>query len=103
MVEHPGEYPWSSYRANAGGAYSSALTQHPLYIALGVDKEQRPAAYRELFRFHLEAGLLDEIRCATSGNYALGSVRFQEEVPATLGRRVKRGRFGQPRKQQIDQ
>lgn len=79
MVEHPAEYPWSSYRANAQGLPSSVLTPHPLYMGLGVDEDQRQTAYRELFRFHLDPGMVDQIRTATNGNYALGSLRFQKE------------------------
>jgi len=103
MVEHPGEYPWSSYRANAQGSPASVLTPHPLYMALGRDEEHRQAAYRELFRFHLDPGLVDQIRAATNGNFALGSPRFQEQVAAALGRRVRRGRSGRPRKERTDE
>jgi putative transposase len=101
MVEHPGEYPWSSYRTNAQGVPSSVLTPHRLYSALGFGEEQRQGAYRELFRFCLDPGLVDQIRSATNGNYALGSSRFQEEIAAALGRRVGRGRSGRPRKELV--
>jgi len=40
MVQHPGDYPWSSYGANEQGSASSLLTPDPLYLALGVDQEQ---------------------------------------------------------------
>lgn len=50
MVEHPAEYQWSSYRANAQGEHSVLLAQHPLYTALGKDDEVRLTTYRELFR-----------------------------------------------------
>jgi putative transposase len=99
MVEHPGEYQWSSYRANAQGEACSALRLHDYYRALGTDRDERQAAYRELFRYHLDPGLVDEIREATNGNYVLGSSRFQDQVARALGRRVSRGRSGRPRKQ----
>jgi len=35
MVEHPAEYRWSSYRANAQGEFSALRCPHPLYEALG--------------------------------------------------------------------
>jgi putative transposase len=38
MVEHPAEYPWSSYRANAQGE-SPLLTHHPLYAVLDSDRK----------------------------------------------------------------
>ena len=99
VVEHPGEYRWSSYRANAQGEACSALRPHACYRALGADQNERQAAYRELFRYQLDPGLVDEIREATNGNYVLGSTRFQDQVARALGRRVTRGRSGRPRKQ----
>ena len=99
IVEHPGEYRWSSYRANAQGEERGELTPHESYLALGTDEQARRTAYRELFRYQLDPGLVDEIREATNGNYALGSSRFQEEVAKALGRRVVRGRSGRSKKQ----
>ena len=98
MVEHPAEYRWSSYRANAQGEPGALLHPHLLYSALGSDAASRQAAYRELFRFELEPGLVDEIRRATNGNFALGNERFAGELAAVLGRRVTPGQSGRPRK-----
>ena len=97
MVEHPAEYRWSSYRANAQGEADALVKPHPLYEALGREAAGREAAYRELFRYELEPGLVDEIRRATNGNYALGNERFAEQVAAALGRRAVPGRSGRPR------
>lgn len=72
MVKHPADYRWSSYQANAQGAVNTSLTPHPLYEALGIDEISRQAAYRELFRYQLEPGRVDEIRAATNGGFALG-------------------------------
>jgi len=99
MVEHPGDYRWSSYRANAQGEACSWLEPHGCYRALAADEQGRQTAYRELFRYHLDPGLVDEIRAATHGNDALGTARFQEEVARALGRRVVRGRSGRPKRQ----
>jgi putative transposase len=76
MVAHPADYRWSSYRANAQGEADGLVRPHPLYAALGADATSRQAAYRELFRYELEPGLVDEIRRATNGNFALGDARF---------------------------
>ena len=97
MVEHPAEYRWSSYRANAQGEPSVQRCPHPLYQALGRDEVFRTEAYRELFRYQLDPGLVDQIRAATNGNYALGSPKFSAEVEAALGRRVTRGKPGRPK------
>lgn len=97
MVAHPAEYRWSSYRTNAQGEEDALVWPHSLYEALGRDAASRQVAYRELFRYELEPGLVDEIRRATNGNYALGNERFAKEVALALGRRVTPGTSGRPR------
>ncbi len=98
IVDHPGEYRWSSYRANAQGEHDALLKPHPLYNALGMDAAARQAAYRELFRYQLDPGLVDEIRRATNGNYALGNERFTAQISEALGRRATPGKSGRPSK-----
>lgn len=96
MVDHPAEYRWSSYRGNAQGEPDERLTPHALYQGLGQDGASRAAAYRDLFRYQLESGLVDEIRRATNGNYALGGATFAAQVAAALGRRATPGQSGRP-------
>ncbi|MEI7432114.1 MAG: transposase [Betaproteobacteria bacterium] len=96
MVEHPAMYRWSSYRANAQGEASLLLRPHSLYTLLGKTPEERQAAYRELFRYQLDPGLVDQLRSATNGNYALGNERFLQEMAEALGQRVTRGKAGRP-------
>ena len=98
MVDNPADYPWSSYRTNALGEESSVVTPHVLYTGLGGGDASRQVAYRELFRYQLDPGVVDEIRSATNGNFVLGSSHFQQQVAATLGRRVTPGVAGRPRK-----
>ena len=62
MVQHPGEYPWSSYAANALGRADSLLTPHALYLALDNLPERRQAAYRALFQVHIDNKTLEDIR-----------------------------------------
>ena len=102
IVAHPGEYRWSSYDVNAQQGASSFLVSHETYERLGGSEEDRRAAYRELFRSDLEPEMVDKIRKATNGNYALGSERFAEEVALMLARRVPPGRSGRPRKPDVD-
>lgn len=96
MVSHPAEYPWSSYRANAQGEHDDVITQHPVYQRLARKDNERKKAYRELFRHQLAPIVIDDIRSATNGNYALGSDRFRKEIERTLGRRARRGKPGRP-------
>lgn len=98
MVEHPAEYRWSSYAANAQGAIEAILTPHELYNRLGPDDVSRQSAYRELFRHQLDPRLVDEIRQATNGNFALGNTAFTQQIADALGRRVHRGKAGRPSK-----
>lgn len=102
MVQHPGDYPWSSYRINAQGEPSRLVTPHALYKQQGRTARERQRAYRELFHQVLEPGLIEDIRKATNGNYALGTERFASEVAAMLGRRVVPGRAGRPRKKSAE-
>ncbi len=98
MVNHPAEYRWSSYRANAQGETDELLMPHEAYERLGSEPHERRQAYRELFRYQLDPGVVDEIGSATNGNYVQGSERFQEQVERTLRRRVTRGKPGRPKK-----
>lgn len=98
MVSHPADYPWSSYRTNAQGEPSLLLRSHASYAALGRDELNRQAAYRELYRYELDPGVIDQIRQSTNGNFALGDGRFASEVSAMLGRRANRGKAGRPKK-----
>ena len=52
----------------------------------------------KLFRNELNPGMIDEIRQATNGNFALGSERFKKEMALALGRRVTPGKSGRPPK-----
>jgi putative transposase len=97
MVNHPAEYKWSSYAANAQGMKTELIKPHVLYNALGMDASSRQAAYRELFRYELDIGLVDEIRKATNGNYASGNALFVQQIEDALGRRVTAGKAGRPK------
>jgi putative transposase len=94
MVRDPGEYRWSSYRWHALGEPNELIDDHPLYVALGREAGERRAAYRGLFRAHLDEEALTEIRTAAQRGLPLGSDRFREQVAAALGRRLDPGRRG---------
>jgi putative transposase len=96
MVEHPGEYRGSSYGHNAQGLVDALIRPHALYTGLGSTAPLRQEAYRELFRYPLDRGLVDQIRTATHGGFVLGTERFQKEIAAMFGRRTWRGRPGRP-------
>ena len=45
LVADPGDYRWSSFRANAFGHNDPIVTPHPLYYALGRSPDLRRRAY----------------------------------------------------------
>ncbi|MCB1760947.1 MAG: transposase [Gammaproteobacteria bacterium] len=99
MVDHPAEYRWSSYQANAQGVADVTLTDHDEYRRLGRTDVERQAAYRELFQRQLDPGLIDQIRGATNHELVVGTNRFKDEIAAMTKRRVRMGHPGRPRKE----
>jgi putative transposase len=89
MVAHPGDYPWSSYRAHAHGQSDVVLHDHPLYLALGNTDRARQDAYRELFNVQLDPETVHLIRESTNKAWALGNDRFRQEIEAALQRRTR--------------
>jgi len=100
MVKGPGEYQWSSYRANGLGRKDNVISPHRLYQSLGSTTSQRQKRYRELFRVHLDADVLQLIREGTQQNTIIGNGRFQEEIQAMLKRRVMKYNHGSDRKRE---
>lgn len=80
MVNHPVDYPWSSYHANALGKPDEYLVPHALYQRLGCSENERQNAYRQLFKHHIEERTLKEIRDSTNKAWVLGNGRFREKV-----------------------
>jgi putative transposase len=98
ITRNPGDYPWSSYRANAEGFPDSLITPHIVIDALGRNPEERRAAYRELFRQDLDPLQIELIRSTTNGGFVLGSDQFAQRMAADLGRRVKAVPVGRKKK-----
>jgi len=95
MVEHPGDYPWSSYQCHAFGELNRYVTDHALYNALGEIDEQRCENYRALFEVALDSDDIQKIRKAVTFSAPLGNDRFRAQIEAALNRSVgceKRGR-----------
>lgn len=98
MVEHPAEYPWSSYRHNALGKASRLISHHQLYEGLGDSSDAQQGAYRSLFDTLIDPKTLDEIRASANKGWVLGSPWFQEKVEAIVKRPVTRQTRGGDRK-----
>jgi len=67
LAAHPGDYRWSSYRANAEGSPNPLVVPHPSFPGM--------KAYRGLFDAALDPQVVDDLRKATKGGFAAGSVR----------------------------
>ena len=96
MVDHPGEYRWSSYHANAVGAADKRITRHDLYDALGQTAESRQYTYRELFTNALDKDIVQAIRVSAQFSMPMGNSRFKAEIEQALKRKLgyaKRGRL----------
>lgn len=99
MVNHPAEYPWSSYRHNAVGKSIKLVTPHPLYNALGNDPKERQVSYRKLFKDNkIEDYTLEDIRSAANKSWVLGDCRFKAQIETQLGRQIPPFRRGGDRK-----
>ena len=98
IVQHPGEYPWSSFGANALGHPSDIVVPRAEYLSLGEDDLERRMRYAELFNDGLGDRDLARIRDAVNGGFALGSDSFVREIEGRLHRRATRGKPGRPSK-----
>ncbi|MFH1818699.1 MAG: transposase [Pseudomonadota bacterium] len=96
MVSDPGQYRWSSYRANGLGAQDERITPHMLYLALDPDTEERQTVYRALFRSELDDEAITDIRHALAQGQPLGESRFANIICQAAGVRRTNGQRGRP-------
>ena len=62
MVAGLGDCIWSSYQCNGLGKAFALCSSHAEYLSLGTEAIDRQIRYRALFRHHVEAEMIDEIR-----------------------------------------
>jgi len=97
-VNHPSEYPWSSYLFNALGQFDQLVIPHREYKRLGKTDAERQSEYRQLFRTRITKMTLETIREATNKAWVLGSERFKKKIEKKLGRRTESAGQGGDRK-----
>lgn len=102
MVRSPSQYRWSSYRCNGQGKDDELVTPHALYLALGRTRAIRQEAYKELFKAHLDKGVLDNIRSAWQTGTPLGNDFFRQKFEDKLKCKVGQARRGRPTKPKGD-
>lgn len=98
MAASPGDYRWSSYRVNSVGGDQGAITPHPVYLALGQDRDARGEAYRKLFRIALDPDGVRSMRATVQTGTPLGNDRFRQQIEKTVRRPVGQARRGRPAK-----
>lgn len=96
IVNHPGEYRWSSYAHNAYGKTSILITPHSLYLSLGNKDDERTHVYSELFRHHLGDQALRVIRKALNQELVLGRDDFKDKIETMTSRQTRTGKPGRP-------
>ena len=97
LVEHPGEYRWSSYQTNAHARENILITPHALFMAMASNEDERCFCYRELFRIHFDDALLRDIRDALNHELVLGHSNFKNRIAQLSKRQLKYGQPGRPR------
>jgi putative transposase len=96
MVEHPGDYPWSSFGHNAYGKAQPFMTEHALYQSLGHSVETRRQAYCALFSASVDKSEWHAIRSAATFGMPLGNDRFKEQIERALKRKLGYAQRGRP-------
>ena len=102
MVAYPGEFPWSSYGANAEGKADALMSPHPLYCSLGMEDSERRTAYRQLVAEPLHEQGLAAVRECTNKGWALGGDSFQAEITVSAKRRATPLPKGRPKTVVVD-
>ena len=98
LVTRAGDWPWSSYAANAGLRNDALISPHPVFWTLGNTPFARDAAYIEAVEEGLGSRAQEQISHAAMRGWALGDERFIENLQQKTERRVTRQRAGRPPK-----
>lgn len=102
IVGHPADYPWSSYPHYALGRSNELISEHPAYLGLGNDSDERRSAFRCLFHEELGPTILSTIRNATNAGAAIGSEEFLTRAASMTGLPVRLPQRGRPHKKAAD-
>jgi len=96
MVNHPGQYPWSSYRARIGKESTGWLDYELTYLALGKSFAERQARYEKFVDVHADASETDLIHNALNANQLTGDAAFVDEIEKLSGMRIEARSRGRP-------
>ena len=76
LVSRPEKHRWSSYRHHAFGTYDEVVTEHPLYLGLGLTGEARQLAWREFCGNQMPQNELDGLRLAMKRGIVIAEPTF---------------------------
>ncbi len=98
MVRAPAHYRWSSYRCNGQGKVNELITPHAIYTSLDKTHTLRTAAYKAIFKAHVNEGVLDDIRESCQSGTPLGNDSFRVKIEKKLQCKVGYARRGRPKR-----
>lgn len=99
VVTSPADYAWSSLRQHIGSA-AHFVADHPRWLALGEDTEERYRRYAELVAEPLSPELIKEININVVQGSVFGSEAFRAEIEQRCGQKVRPRPRGRPRLRQ---
>ncbi len=99
MVGSAEEYPWSSYAHNALGQKNKLITEHSVYLRLGLTIEECQSEYNELIKSKkLTNDVIKKIEKCSEFNYPLGNEQFIHKIEFELGHEIGKEQRGRPKK-----
>jgi putative transposase len=98
LVQKAGDWPWSSYGANAGLRNDALVSPHRVFWTLGNTPFARDAAYAKAVEAGLGSSVQERISHAALSGWALGDAAFIEKLQQQTDRRMTRQRAGRPPK-----
>ena len=97
IVEHPGTYPWSSFRQKASASAETWIDSDPCYAALGKTMGRRMQSYARFVTEGIPAdGEIELIRRALNSGKLTGNGQFIDAVEMTTGERIELVPPGRP-------
>lgn len=103
LCSNPADYTWSSYRHNALGEKDILLTFHEAYLRLGCTKDERAAAYRQLFNSKSVGQPFKILNNPTNNSWVLGNKEFRSLIETRYSRQaIPKPRGGDRRSKKQD-
>lgn len=98
LVQHIGQYPWTSYAHHVGARHDPVVHSHALYWGLGNTPFDREMAYLHFSSQSLSARDLAQMDAVLQKGWVLGAQEYKALLQERSGRRVGPGQRGRPRK-----